>query len=86
MGRKLDDMSPEELRRTIAAGGLRRDRREEAERLLAIHEGGRAEKGQDGREDRAEEALRISRNANRIALAAVAVAVVALLVSYFDGP
>ena len=85
MGRKLDDMSPEDLRRVIAAGGLRRDRREKAERLLAIHEDGQARKRQDGKEDRAEEALRISRNANRIALAAVAVAVVALLVSYFDG-
>lgn len=81
MGRKLDDMSPEDLRRAIAAGGLRRDRREKAERLLANHEDGQAHKGQD----RADEALRISRNANRIALAAVAVAVVALLVSYFDG-
>lgn len=85
MGRKLDDMSPEELKRAIAAGGLRRDRREKAERLLAMHEDEQAAKGQDRKESRVDEALRLSRNANRIALTAAAVAVAALLVSYFDG-
>ncbi len=85
MGRKLDDMSHEELKRTIAAGGLRRDRLEKAKMLLALHEDGHLARRQNTKEGRAEKALRLARSANLISLAAAAVALVALLVTYLDG-